>query len=126
MKNLLKYLILSLIAFAYFDSADTNRDANCEVRSEEVQGKILAISTCISVPDSDICIPRQVSSVNAPRLQSNCRRNESNQRQNQEVVRAGKATNLGIKYNVQRHTLISKSSLMEPGHKLSCLCKLII
>ena len=85
-----------------------------------------SLNVSITSPKTDICIPRQVSTVTVPRLQSNSNRHETSHRQNHEVVKSGKTINSILKYVVQKKSLIIHSSLMEPANKLVSLCRLII
>lgn len=131
MKKWLKYLLVSIIALAFYDSAGEFFD------SPSLHGEYTSsiCSTTISNPETDICAPRQESSVTAPRpasnvsssrIQSNGRRYESNHRQNFEFVKSGKTINSGIRYVLQKQSIFNHSSLIEPASRLVCLCRFII
>ena len=127
MKNLLKYLLLSLVALALHMGAKADSSALEDVIDcKQASGYTTSLNVCITTPKADICIPRQVSTVTVPRLQSNSNRHETGHRQNYEVVKSGKTINSCLRYCVQKKSLIIHSSLMEPANKLVSLCRLII
>lgn len=124
MKRVLKYLILFIVAVAFFEAPD-----RVDISEHCVQDKMIEnveISTFLSETDHDFCLPRQVSSSGLARLQSNTRRNDNIQRQSFEFVKSGKAINPNIIYFVQKITINTYSSLTDPAHLLACLGKLII
>ena len=127
MKKLLKYLLLSMVALVFHMSAgdafSIHEDINSCPAARECSA---ALNISISSPTADICIPRQVSTVSVPRLQSNSSRHETSHRQNFEVVKSGKTINSSLCYVVQKRSLIIHSSHMEPANKLVRLCKFII
>ena len=127
MKNLLKYLLLSIVALAFHLGAKGDLFAHEEVQDYDYASTYTtSLNVSITTPKTDICIPRQVSTVTVPRLQSNSNRHETGQRQNYEVVKSGKTINTCLRYCVQKKSLIIHSSLMEPANKLVSLCRLII
>ena len=127
MKNLLKYLFLSLVTLAFHMGAKADLFAHEDVQEYDyASAYTTSLDVSITSPKTDICIPRQVSTVTVPRLQSNSNRHESSHRQNHEVVKSGKTINSILRYVVQKKSLILHSSLMEPPNKLVSLCMLII
>ena len=127
MKNLLKYLLLSIVALAFHLGAKGDLFAHEEVQDYDYASTYTtSLNVSITTPKTDICIPRQVSTVTVPRLQSNSNRHETGHRQNYEVVKSGKTINSCLRYCVQKKSLIIHSSLMEPANKLVSLCRLII
>ena len=126
MKNLLKYLILSILALALYDGARGVTFCCADTSVCEVQDEIASIHSSISSKKTDICIPRQVSSVNSVRLQGNGRRYEHFQRHSFECVKSGKVLNSGVRYLTQIQSLISNSSHLEPSYTLIRLCRFII
>lgn len=127
MKNLLKYLLLSIVALAFHMGAKADLFAHEDVQEYDcASGYTASLNVSITAPTTDICIPRQVSTVTVPRLQSNSNRHETGHRQNYEVVKSGKTINSCLRYCVQKKSLIIHSSLMEPANKLVSLCRLII
>ena len=127
MKNLLKYLLLSIVALAFYMGAKADLFAHEDVQEYNyASAYTTSLNVSITSPKTDICIPRQVSTVTVPRLQSNSNRHETSHRQNHEVVKSGKTINSILKYVVQKKSLIIHSSLMEPANKLVSLCRLII
>ncbi len=126
MRKLLKYLFIFIAAAVFWDRAgacvsaaetDTGTDTSvCES----------VIYTTISASDSELCPPRQVSLTNTVRVQSTARRTNGVQRNNLEFTKAGKVINTGQRYFIQKKSIITHSSLIEPAHKLLYLGKLII
>lgn len=126
MKNLLKYLILGIVALAFYHGAQGDVFANEKHRCLDIQHDLSATGiTSISSPESDFCIPRQVSSVNVTRLQDNGRRHETSHRQN-VVMKAGKTINAGVKYIVQKQSILVHSSFIRPSNRLLYIGRLII
>ena len=127
MKSLLKYLILGIVALAFYHGAQGDVFANEKHRCLDIQHDLSATGiTSISSPESDFCIPRQVSSFNVPRLQNNCRRYETSHRQNVVFMKAGKTINAGIKYIVQKQSILVHSSFIRPSNRLLYIGRLII
>ena len=127
MKKLLKYLLLTLVTLAFHMGAKADLFAHEDIQEYECASVYTAsLNVSITSPKTDICIPRQVSTVTVPRLQSNSNRHETSHRQNHEVVKSGKTINSILRYVVQKKSLIIHSSLMEPANKLVSLCRLII
>ena len=127
MKSLLKYLLLSLVALAFHMGAKGGLFAHEDIQDYDyASASAASLNVSIAAPTTDICIPRQVSTVSVPRLQSNSNRHEISHRQNHEVVKSGKTINAILRYVVQKQSLIIHSSLMEPANKLVSLCRLII
>ena len=127
MKGILKYLLLSIVALAFHMGAKGDLTAHDNVQDYDYASAYTAsLNVSIATPTTDICIPRQVSTVTVPRLQSNSNRHETSHRQNHEVVKSGKTINSSLQYVVQKQSLILHSSLMEPANKLVSLCRLII
>ena len=127
MKNLLKYLLLSLVTLAFHMGAKADLFAHEDVQGYDyASAYTTSLDVSITSPKTDICIPRQVSTVTVPRLQSNSNRHETSHRQNHEVVKSGKTINSILRYVVQKKSLIKHSTLMEPANKLVSLCRFII
>lgn len=127
MKNLLKYLILGIVALAFHHGVQGDSYADEKNSCLDIQHDFSAAGiTSISTPESDFCIPRQVSSVNAPRLQNNCRRHETSHRQNVVFMKAGKTINAGVRYIVQKQSILAHSSFIKPSNRLLYLGRLII
>ena len=125
MKKLLKYILFSMIALAFYNGA--RADSYCDdISLADIQNEITAIDCFVSSPQTDICIPRQVSTFTSVRLQTSGRRPDNFQRQNFECVKSGKVINALIRYFVQRNTILTHSSLVEPSHTLIRLCRFII
>ena len=126
MRKLLKYLFIFIVAAVFWDragapvsAAETDAGADTHVNES-------VIYTTISASDSELCPPRQVSLTNTVRVQSTARRTNGVQRNNIEFTKAGKVINTGQRYFIQKKSIITHSSLIEPAHKLLYLGKLII
>ena len=127
MKNLLKYLLLSIVALAFYLGAKGDLIAHEDIQDYDCASTCSAsLNVSITAPETDIYVPSQDSTVNVPRLQSNSSRHETSHRQNHEVVKSGKTINSILRYVVQKKSLIIHSTLMEPANKLVSLCRLII
>ena len=125
MRNILKYLILVIVA-AVFGHADLSSFSYLDTTAEENAIQSALYETSISASDSELCLPRQVSLTNTVRVQSTARRTNGVQRNNIEFTKAGKVINTGQRYFIQKKSIITHSSLIEPAHKLLYLGKLII
>ena len=126
MKRLLKYLLLSLFALAFYDDAREVTPYDLGIYSDGLQNEQTFLTSRLSSPLSDICIPRQVSSVNSVRVQNTARRQDNFQRQHFECIKAGKVLNSSTRFVIQSISLFSYSSLSEPNRFLTRLCRLII
>ena len=126
MKNLLKYLLLSVIALAFYNCARGAYPCSQEEVSESLPIEIIETDTYISSPDYALSVPRQVSFGSSVRLQSSSRRQDSSHRQNTECIKSGKVVNSSIRYVFLKQSLLSHSSLTEPSNTLTRLCRFII
>lgn len=126
MKNLLKYILISILALVFYDSAkDDSSSREYDLISELQMEHSLEQETFVSSPRTDICLPRQVSTLSVPRAQTSSRHDSSN-RNNSEFVKFSKTISSGCNYIAQNKYLIQYSSSMDPGHKLVSLCRFII
>lgn len=126
MKGLFKYLIIIFVAAAFSNDASRPVFVSSDMDFFGYDLESTACSASLSATDSDICLPRQVSSMNSVRLQKSARRTGNVLRYTLEFVKSGKTLNAGIQDFVQRNSINSYSSLTEPAHRLSRLGKLII
>ncbi len=126
MKSLLKYLIVIIVAAAFWNRADgfVRTDSNEKAAVHHIN-EIQADSS-ISASESEFCPPRQASFANTTRVQSTARRTNCVHRNSLEFIKCGKIINAGQRYFIQRKSTIGHSSLTEPAHKLLALGKLII
>ena len=125
MKKLLKYILLCVVALVFYNGARADSYSE-DISLADIQNEITAIDCFISSPQTDICVLRQVSTFTSVRLQSSSRRPNNFHHQNFECVKSGKIINAGIRYFVQRNTILTHSSLVEPSHTLIRLCRFII
>ena len=127
MKNLLKYILLSILALVLYDTGEeTQLSEQYKYVSELQVESLLEIDTIESSSRTDFYPPRQLSSMGVPRVQSTSRRNDSPSRHNFEYVKSGKIISSGVKFIAQNKSSIQHSSFMDPGHKLVSLCRFII
>lgn len=126
MKNWLKYILISILGLVFYDGAkDDSSSGEYNLISELQIEQILEQETFVSSPRTDICLPRQVSTLSVPRVQSSSR-HDSSSRNSSEFVKFGKSISAGFNYIAQNKTLIQYSPSMDPGHKLVSLCRFII
>ena len=127
MKHLLKYLLFSFIALALYSSAGDDSYANVENYLEDNPAGEYILSTCdFTTPQGDFSQPRPISTVNAPRVQSNGRNNETSHRQNVEFVKSGRIINTGVRFVAQIQSLSLYSFLTDSGRKRVSFCRFII
>ncbi len=126
MKKLLKYLLPVIVAFAFWNCEERYVSTVAEEVSEVMSLSETSCQTEISESESELCLPRQVSFAGSHRVQSAPRRTTGTHRNNLEFTKSGKVINAGIRYFVQRKSIIIHSSLVEPSFRLLSLGKLII
>lgn len=99
-----------------------------DVREDFMNETVLDAVGCqnsISETESDLCLPRQITSASAPQVQNAARRTTSVQRSCLEFAKAGKVVNAGLKY-LTINIIIIRSALYEPASRLFALGRLII
>ena len=126
MKHLLKYLLFSFIALALYNAGDDSY-VHVENYLEDIPAEEFILSADELTPlQCDFSQPRPISSVNAPRVQSNGRNNDTSHRQNVEFVKSGKTINSGVRFLAQIQSLSLYPSLTDSGRILVCFCRFII
>lgn len=126
MKRLLKYLLPLMVAVVFWNCKDNQLSA---VPEEVSASQSICEAVCdniISSSESELCLPRQISYANQSRGQTVARRTASCGRTSIEFAKSGKIFNAGLRYFIQRKSIIIHSSLIEPSVKLLCLGRLII
>lgn len=126
MKRLLKYLLFLMVAAAFLGCADKNLPEVTASGIEDISFNSSEYSTDLSPTDSEFNLPRQTSFANSHRVQSTVRRTNSIHRNNVEFAKSGKVINAGLGFFIRLQSLIIRSALAEPSHRLLCLCRLII
>lgn len=126
MRNILKYLLLFIVTAVFWDRADAvtssaDKDTYIVFPAEES-----VFHTKISASDSELSPPHHVSITNSVQVQSTARRTNGIQRNKAEFTKCGKVINSSQRYFIQKKTIITHSSLIEPAQKLLYLGKLII
>ena len=126
MGKLFKYILPLLFVAFFWNCADK---AVSSVSEETAVNPVLseaAYKAEISAQELEFCLPRQVSVGNTQNIQSAPRRTGVSHRSSIEFTKSGKVFNAGIRYFIQKKTVIIHSSMLEPAFRLICLGKLII
>ena len=126
MKKLLKYIFPVIVAVAFAGSADGAGFQAADGYPENRSIYTGTYQTTLSESESEPCLPRQISYANQSQVQTSARRTAGNSRINVEFAKSGKVVNSGLRYFIQRKSIIIHSSLVEPANKLLYLGKLII
>lgn len=126
MKDILKYLLFSIIALTFFDSVKEVQSCEEILLSCNVPNETVTASPCLLSLETDFCVPNRISSVNTPRLRNGSKKSSYNQRLNFVSFNSGKTINADCRYITQETSLNYHSSLMEPAYKLARLCRFII
>lgn len=125
MWKILKYL-LPLFVFAAICGSTEDRVADVhEDFMSEASLDAVRCQNSISETESDLCLPRQITSGTNTNVQNAVRRTNSTQRSSLEFAKAGKIINTGIKY-LTTNIILFRSALYEPASRLSALGRLII
>ena len=124
MRRWLKYLLPLMVAIAFWNCKDSFAGPEDVVMSQTICETVC--DNIISQSESELCLPRQISYASPSRVQTAPRRTTGYSRYNVEFAKSGKIINAGLRYSIQRKSIIIHSSLIEPFHKLLCLGKLII
>ena len=126
MRRWLKYLLLLMVAFSFWNCKDNLLSSVPEEISATQAISEAVCDNIISSSESELCLPRQVSYASPIRVHNTARRTTGYSRANVEFAKSGKIINAGLRYFIQRTSILIHSSLIEPSHKLLCLGKLII
>ena len=126
MKKLLKYLLLVIVAAAFFSGTEGSVSVDTTEQCPDIFLYDEAFELSLSAPESELAVPRQVFFAHTHQVQSSARRTVNSHRNNLEFTKAGKLINAGIQYFVQNLTIVKGSSLSDPAQRLLCLGKLII
>lgn len=126
MLKILKYLLPVVFAVAFWSGTDGSVADIEDGFMNETTFDVLCCQDSITETESHLCLPRQISSGNASRLQTSARRTTCIQRSNLEFAKSGKIINAGITYLVQTNFIFSRSTLYEPSSRLVTLGRLII
>ena len=125
MWKILKYLLpLFVVAAICGGTEDRVADVHEDFMSE-VSLDAVGCQNSISETESDLCLPRQITSGTNTNVQNAVRRTNGAQRSSLEFTKAGKIINTGIKY-LTTNIILFRSALYEPASRLSALGRLII
>lgn len=120
-----KYLLPLLVVSAICGGMGERVSDIQEHFMSEASLDAIGCQNSISETESDLCLPRQITSGTNTNVQNAVRRTNTVQRSSLEFAKAGKIVNAGIKY-LTISTIIFQSALYEPASRLSALGRLII
>ena len=128
MKSLLKY-ILPVLFFAVISHSNEGSLSDVSLQDfKTVEESIIAQR--ITITDSDygeeFCLPRQFSAANTFRVHGSVKRTTGSHRINSEYIVSGKVINAGLRFFIQKRSIITHSFLANPSCRLLTLGKLII
>ena len=127
MKNLLKYLLLGIIAMASYNGARKEISVNeTDTLANFPNGYTLSYNSFLPLKEAGLCLPAQVTSANSFRLQNSSRRHEASHRQNFPFIHSCKTYNPAIRLIVQEQSSLSYSSLIMSSYRLHYLGQYII
>lgn len=130
MKNALRCLLLLLFVAMFFlcgadECAPALRTTETVVVNPDDDSQ--SLESLKSFPaESDIHLPRRLSGVTAPRLQSVVKRIGSTYKFNLEFMKSGKVVYAGFESSVYKESLNIGYLFVEPCHRLIRLGKLVI
>lgn len=130
MKNALRCLLPLLFVAMFFlcgadECAPVLRTTETVVVNSDDDSQ--SLESLKSFPaESDIHLPRRLSGVTAPRLQSVVKRIGSTYKFNFEFIKAGKVVYAGFESSVYKESLNIGYLFVEPCHRLIRLGKLVI
>ena len=125
MWKILKYLLPLLVVAAICGGTGERVSDIQEDFMSEASLDVLGCQNSISETESDLCLPRQITSGTNTNVQNAVRRTNTVQRSSLEFAKAGKIINTGIKY-LTTNIILFRSALYEPASRLSALGRLII
>ena len=125
MWKILKYLLPLFIVAALCGGTQERVADVYEDFMSEASLDAIGCQNSISETESDLCLPRQITSGTNTNVQNAVRRTNSAQRSSLEFAKAGKIINTGIKY-LTTNIILFRSALYEPASRLSALGRLII
>lgn len=126
MKNLLKYLILFIVAAASWSCADNGASAVYDATYTDISKIESTLNSSIFESESDPCLPRQISHARPFRVQNSARRTIGIQRHGLEYIKADRIVNIVPRLLCQRNHATTISSSIEPIQRLLYFGKLII
>ena len=125
MWKILKYLLPLLVVAAICGGTGERASDIQEHFMSAASLDVLGCQNSISETESDLCLPRQITSGTNTNVQNAVRRTNGAQRSSLEFAKAGKIINAGIKY-LTTSIILFRSALYEPASRLSALGRLII
>ena len=125
MWKILKYLLPLFIVAALCGGTQERVADVYEDFMSEASLDAIGCQNSISETESDLCLPRQITSGTSTNVQNAVRRTNTVQRSSLEFAKAGKIINTGIKY-LTTNIILFRSALYEPASRLSALGRLII
>lgn len=127
MKRFLKYLIFSILAVALYKvSGESGVSSSVPEPFSGSSIESVELTTFLSEPQNDFCLPRQITYSSPARLKSGSRRTENVLRQNVQFVKSGSVVNPSVRLLVQHYSTTSFSSLSDPSARLVRMRKFVI
>lgn len=126
MGKYLKYLLPLMMALAFLNCTDEYVPAADGKVHEVISFNSTDCHSDISESESELIIPRRISSAIRHRTLGQARRTAGAHRNSPEFTRSGKIINADIRYSTRKRSATTLSSLAEPSHRLLCLGRLII
>lgn len=126
MQRMFKYILVFIFAAAIWSGAD---EAVVDLSPEmfaELAIDDLHPQTTFSDYESEPLLPRQITSSSAHQAPVVVRKVGGVQKTNLEFTKSGKLINAGVRYFLQNHYRILRSSKADPGLMLHSLGRLII
>ena len=126
MLRIFKYILVIIIAAAVWSGADEAvADLSPEMLAEMAIDD-LHPQTSYSDYESDPLLPRQITSTTSHHAPVVVRKIGGLQKANLEFTKSGKLINAGVRYFLQNHYIILRSSKANPGYLLHSQGRLII
>lgn len=127
MRELIKYLLLIIFSVVFYDATGRSDISYMEETVSASPIEIVEADSYISSDtDSDLCLPRQISSPSPARAQLSLRRADNILKQSLEFVKSGKIFNPNIRFFIQKTRIQNHSSSVDSAHDLTFIGKLII
>ena len=126
MQRMFKYILVFIFAAAIWSGADeVVVDLSPEMFAELAIDDLYP-QTTFSDYESEPLLPRQITSSSAHQAPVVVRKVGGVQKTNLEFTKSGKLINAGVRYFLQNHYRILRSSKADPGLMLHSLGRLII
>lgn len=128
MKNLLKYLVLFLMAAAFSNVADRFDSSSESTHGSVLPVEVMTASGSFSAASADmLSAPRTLSLSGTSRVLSTARRTiNAHSRSLSGFIKSGKSINVSVFFSFYRNSTTINTSVIGHAHKLVVLGKLLI